>query len=378
MRSRTIAAALLLVAASVSAEITSPPSGNNQKASVTQYLGLVKVTIDYNSPRVHQPGTNTDRRGQIWGKLVPYGMAKGLGYGTCTDCPWRVGANENTKFTTSNDIMVEGQPLAAGSYSVHMIPAENDDWTLIFSKDANNWGSFFYDPSHDALRIKVKPSKSEYHEYLTFEFPDRQLDKATAAMKWEDLQVPFNISVDNISQLYVDQMRRELHGTRGFEAENWSNAAKYAIDNKIATAEALEWAKTAATPGFPGKENFNTLMVLADAQAANGMMAEAAKTRDKAMNSPSASTMDLHGYARSLMQKGQNQEAVSIFEMNAKKHPNEWPTNFGLARGYSAVGRYQDALKYAKLALAQAPDDNARKTITAGIAKLEAGKDMNK
>lgn len=226
MRNRVLAAAiLLLIAASVSAQFTAPPSGNNQKASVTQYLGLVKVTIDYSSPRVHQPLTNEDRRGKIWGKLVPYGMAKGLGYGTCTECPWRAGANENTMFTASHDIKVEGQPLRAGSYGLHIVPAENDDWTLIFSKDAMNWGSFFYDPSHDALRVKVKPSKSEYHEYLTYEFPDRQLDKATAMLKWEDVQVPFNISVDNIQRAYFEQMQTELRGDRGFDWSNWTAAA---------------------------------------------------------------------------------------------------------------------------------------------------------
>lgn len=374
---RLVAPILILIASSMAAEISSPPSGNNQKASVTQYLGIVKVTIDYSSPRVHQPATNEDRRGKIWGKLVPYGFQKTLNYGTCTECPWRAGANENTVFTTSNDIKVEGQPLPAGSYGLHIVPAENDDWTLIFSKDATNWGSFFYDPSHDALRVKVKPAKSEYHEYLTYEFPERQLDKATAALKWEDLQVPFTISVDNLPQLYFAQMKRELKGDRGFQWNNWAAAARYALDNKLEPETAFKLAQTAATPGFPGQENFQTLTLLADAQAANGLTADTAKTREKALNSPTASALDLHQYARQLQQQGKKDEALAVFELNAKKHPNEWPVNVGLARGYSAVGRYADALKYAKLALAQAPDDINKKNLAAGIEKLQAGKDMN-
>src|SRR5436305_11313276 len=111
--------------------ITLPPSGNNQHSSVTQSIGLVNVTIDYSSPRVVRNGE--DRRGKIYGKLVPYGMQKTLGYGTCTQCHWRAGANENTVFTTSHDIKIEGQPLAAGSYGLHMIPGESE-WTIIFSK----------------------------------------------------------------------------------------------------------------------------------------------------------------------------------------------------------------------------------------------------
>jgi len=371
----SILAVLLALNTGAQSSLTLPPDGENQHATVTQYLGLVQVTIDYNSPKVHNPRTGEDRRGKIWGTLVPYGMAKGLGYGTCTECPWRVGANQNTVFTTSNDIKVEGQPLAAGSYGMHMIPGQ-DEWTIIFSKNSTSWGSFFYDPADDALRVKVKPAKSDYHEYLTFEFPERKLDRATVAMKWEDLQVPFTVSVDNIASLYIDKIRRELKNADGFSWVNYNAAAHYAIDNKD-PKDALDWAKVAATTGFPGQENFTTLMTLADAQAANGMEADASKTRDKALNLASTTPIELHLYARSLLQKGKKQDALSVWQLNAKKHPNEWPVNVGLARGNSAMGNYKEALKYAKLALAQAPDDNNKKNLQSGIEKLEQGKDMN-
>jgi hypothetical protein len=371
----SILAVLLALNAGAQSSLTLPPDGENQKASVTQYLGLVKLTIDYNSPKVHQPRTGEDRRGKIWGTLVPYGMAKGLGYGTCTECPWRVGANENTVFTTSNDVKVEGQPLAAGSYGLHMIPGQ-DEWTIIFSKNSTSWGSFFYDPADDALRVKVKPAKSDYNEYLTFVFPERKLDRATVAMKWEDLQVPFTVSVDNIADLYIDKIRKQLKNAQGFSWVNYNAAARYAIDNKD-PKDALEWAKTAATSQFPGQENFTTLMTLADAQAANGLEADATRTRDKAMNLPGTTSIDLHQYARQLLQKGKKQDAFAVWQLNAKKHPNEWPVNVGLARGNSAVGNYKEALKYAKLALAQAPDDANKKNLQTGIEKLEQGKDMN-
>ena len=77
------------------------------------------------------------------------------------------------------------------------------------------------------------------------------------------------------------------------------------------------------------------------------------------------------------MAQGKKEEALKVFELNAKRHPNQWPVHVGLARGYSAVGRYKDALKHAKLALAQAPDDINKKTLADGIKKLEEGKDMN-
>src|SRR4051812_23996562 len=104
--------ALLAAAVPAAAQggLTLPPSGNNQYSSVTQGIGLVKVTLTYNSPHVHSP-TGEDRHGKIWGGLVPYGMAN-LGFGTCGDqCPWRGGANENTVFTTTHDVQVQGKYL---------------------------------------------------------------------------------------------------------------------------------------------------------------------------------------------------------------------------------------------------------------------------
>jgi len=89
-----------------------PPSGNNQKASVTQYIGPVRIDIEYSSPAVHGPD-GKDRRGQIWGKLVPYGLTD-LGFGNGKPAPWRAGANENTVFAVSNNVNIEGKTLPAG------------------------------------------------------------------------------------------------------------------------------------------------------------------------------------------------------------------------------------------------------------------------
>ncbi|HEY4642839.1 MAG TPA: DUF2911 domain-containing protein [Thermoanaerobaculia bacterium] len=369
-----LATILLLLAGTVSAQLTMPPDGGNQRSSVTQYLGLVKVTIDYNSPRVHNPHTGEDRRGKIWGKLVPYGLVD-LGFGTCKECPWRAGANENTVFTVSHDVKIEGRTLPAGTYGLHMIPNENE-WTIVFSKNSKSWGSFFYDPAEDALRVNVKPVKSEYHEWLTYEFPQRELDKATAELAWEDLAVPFTISVDNINDLYLAEIRNELRGEKGFQWQNWSWAARFALDNKD-VKEGLEWAKVAASPRFPGQLNFSTLSTLADLQAANGLEADAKKTRESALNHVTASAVDLHQYARQLLSKGKKEDAMAVWQLNAKRHPNEWPVNVGLARGNSALGKYDEALRYAKLALAQAPDEMNRGSLAEAVKKLESGKDMN-
>jgi len=365
------AAALAFAAATVlhAQSVTLPPDGNNPKASASLSIGLVDVSITYNSPKVTGPD-GSDRRGKIWGQLVPYGMAN-LGFGTCGDqCPWRAGANENTVFSVSHDVKIEGQPLSAGSYGLFMIPGQ-DEWTIIFSKNHTSWGSYFYDAAEDQLRVKVKPAASEYHHWLTYEFTDRGLDKATAALEWELLAVSWTITVDDAVGLYVENLRRELRTSPGFSWQGWEEAARFCLDRKVNMKEALTWAQNAvALPGI-GAESFRTLRTLADLQAANGLAAESVQTIDKALAHPTAGVIDLHQYGRQLLTQGDKEKALKVLELNAKRHPNVWPVNVGLARVYMAVGRTHDALKAAKAALLQAPDDVNKRNLTKMVQDLE-------
>lgn len=355
--------------------ITVPPSGDNQHSITTQYIGPILISVDYHSPNVHAPNGD-DRRGKIWGTLVPYGMAS-LGFGTCgKDCPWRGGANENTVFTVSHDVKVQGQPLKAGSYGLHFIPGENE-WTIIFSKNSTAWGSFFYDAKDDFLRVTAKPEKSEYHEWLTYEFTDRETDHATVALKWEDLQLPWTITVDNISDVYVDKISQELKNSPGFTWQNWDAAAQYCLTSKSHLDLGLQWAQKASSDPSVGQENFTTLSTLSQLQAANGKTAEAQTTLDRALNHPTAGPLDLHFFARSLIQQKKIDDAVKVFELNAKRHPGMWPTEVGLTRAYSAKGDYKEALKHANLAKQQAPDENSRKSVDTLISTLQQGKDVN-
>src|SRR5688572_11756984 len=323
MRKTTIASlalAALLAGSAAGQAISTPPSGDNQKSSVSQHIGVVEVTIDYSSPDVHAPD-GTDRRGKIWGTLVPMG-APDDPFGTCTECPWRAGANQNTVFTVSHDVKVEGQPLAAGSYGLFMEPG-TDEWTVIFSKNNASWGHYFYDAKEDALRVKVKPSKAEYNEWLTYEFTDRKPDKATVALKWEELQVPITISVDNATDLHLARIREELRNFQGFNWQNWRAAANFALQVKRPN-DALEFADAAVNRMFVGVENFQTLSMLAQAQEAAGKPAEATATRNKALSHHTAGPTDLHQYGRQLLGQGKKEDALKIFELNAKRHPNAW------------------------------------------------------
>lgn len=351
-----------------------PPSGDNQQATVSQRIGLVEIRISYSSPKVTAPD-GTDRKGKIWGELVPYGMAN-LGFGTCgSECPWRAGANENTVFSTSHAVKVEGKDLPAGTYGLHMIPGR-DEWTVIFSKNSTSWGSYFYDAKEDALRVQVKPQKSEYRHWLTYEFTERTPAKATVALAWENLAVPFTIVVENPDQIYLAEIRKELRSSSGFTYRGWEQAAEFCLQKKTNLAEGLKWAETAVSGPGIGREMFSTLRTLSQLQAANGQTAEAQKSMQRAVEHPTAGPIDLHMYGRQLQGEGKKEEALKVFELNAKKHPNAWPVNVGLARGYAGVGKKKEALKFARFALPQAPDDLNKKSIQRMIEQLEAGKDI--
>lgn len=161
-------------------------------ASVTQRIGVdTDITIDYSRPGV---------KGRvIWGELVPYGMAEGNKYSKGKPYPWRAGANENTTIEFNKDITINGHPLTSGKYSIHMIPSKTD-WTIIFNKKNDAWGSYAYDESLDALRITVKPVEAPHQEWLTFGFDELAGTSATAFMHWEKLRLPFKVAVAPVAK----------------------------------------------------------------------------------------------------------------------------------------------------------------------------------
>ncbi|HVG40814.1 MAG TPA: hypothetical protein VM888_04305, partial [Chitinophagaceae bacterium] len=92
---------------------------------------------------------------------------------------------------------------------------------------------------------------------------------------------------------------------------------------------------------------------------------------------PLASMAEVHQYGRQLLQQKKNKEALDIFKMNLAKNGNQFTPLMGVTRGYSAIGDYKNALKYAKQALAVAPNAQNKTFIEGAIKKLEEGKDIN-
>lgn len=340
--------------------LTLPPSGDNQFSSVTQGIGLVRVSVEYSSPNVHAPD-GKDRAGHIWGELVPYGLHD-LEYNDCKQCPWRGGANENTVFTVSHPVKIEGQPLPAGSYGLFFL-AGKDEWTVIFSKNHTSWGAFWYDPAEDQLRVTVKPIASEYHEWLTYEFTDRETDHATVALEWDRLQVPIRISVDDMPGVYVANLKEEFRNAQAFDWQNFREAAIFCLTSKSHLDQGLVWAQEAVSRPGNGVENVQTLGVLAELQLANGKKEEGEKTMARALARSDATPVDLHQLARFQQMQGNTELASRIYFANAKRFPNQWPVNVGVARAYVIAGDHKQAIASARKAIAQAPDEGNRKNL---------------
>ncbi|HEX7597785.1 MAG TPA: DUF2911 domain-containing protein [Polyangia bacterium] len=355
--------------------LTLPPSGNNQKASITQFIGPVRITIEYSSPAVHGPSGDQDRRGKIWGKLVPYGLSTDP-FGNGKPDPWRAGANENTVFEVSGDVAIEGQPLPKGRYGLHMIPGE-ETWTLIFSKDSEAWGSFFYDPSHDALRVTAKPHKGAYREWLTYDFTARRAEEATVEMQWEDLALPWTIKVPNMADVYIAHLRKELTTVPGFSYPGYLAAIGYCLQVGKNLDQALEWADAAIRMPYVGEANFGTLSAKARVLARLGREAEAKPVMQAALRSPGTTPAEIHQYGRQLLGEKKIDEAMQVFQFNAERNGDAWPVHVGLARGYAAKGDTKQALEHARKALPQAPDEQNRKILEAMIENLAKGAPVN-
>ena len=321
----------------------------SQPAEVSQRIGLTDITIKYHRPLIN------DRK--IWGALVPYGKV------------WRAGANENTTITFDDPVTIEGQPLPAGTYGLHMIP-NADEWTIIFSKNSTSWGSFTYDQAEDALRVNVKPQPAEMHNALTYDFDKLQPDSAVIELQWEKLAVPFKVSVD-VHDLVLASLKKQLRNLSQYTWLSWNDAATYLLTEKIALDQAL----TYANKSIENEDRYENELTKSRVLMALNRSDEAAVAQKKALDF--ATPLQVHLYARQLQTEKRNDEAFAIFRENAKKHPDQWFVHTGLARVYCAEGKFDDAVAEMKLASAAAPA--AQKSYLDGlISQLQAKQDINK
>ncbi len=358
---------LSVICYALQAQLTVPPNGGNRKATVGERIGITDVTIHYDRPGVK------GREGKIWGQLIAPGF-NDLGFGNTTQAPWRAGANENTTIEFSTDVKVEGQNLPAGKYGFS-IAYGPDECTLIFSKNSTSWGSFFYDPKEDVLRVKVKPQPiANSVEWLKYEFTNQTPNSAVISLMWEKLSIPFKVEVD-LNNTQLESFRKELRSDKGFSWEAWSQAAQWCIQNNTNLDQALLWADTAVSQNFGGDRNFTAWSTKAQVLDKLGRTDEANAIMKNAL--PYGSEFDVHQYGKELLQQKKTKEAYDVFKMNYDNHPNTFATNMGMARVNSAMGNFTEALKYAQAALPLAPNDVNKKAVEGMIEKLKQKQDIN-
>ena len=333
-----------------------PPDGNNQKSSVTQWIGLVEAKITYHSPNVVHPYSGKDRKGNIWGKVVPYQTKKEESKDVW-NLIWRAGANANTVFSISHDVLINGQKLAAGKYGLFMIARENE-WTIIFSKEFRSWGAFAYDKKEDVLRINVKPERDTSKQWLNYEFIEKENDKATVQMKWDTVKIPFQITVPNAKELYVERIRSDLKYGARWESSLLIKAVDFCIENKINLEEALTWANNAISYGFNGQKSFRHYNSKSEVLRLLGRKQEAEETFKEALKMLPPDATAIYWEGRMLIHMGLNEKAMLLFQHNKKLYPKQkFDVNLGLAHGYKALKYDQKTIKHLKLVLKHLPMD---------------------
>ena len=260
-----IAILIFTFSLSVFAQLNLPRE--SQRQSVSQTIGDTTVTIVYHRPSV--------KGREVWGNLVPY------------DEVWRTGANENTTFETTNDLKINGKTLPKGKYGLHTIPTKGE-WTIIFNKVNNEWGSFKYDAKQDALRVTAKPMNADFQETMSLGFENVKPTTADVVIAWEKVKVPFTIDVGDVNIRTLEEVRRQVAAAKADDFRTPAQGASWVLNSKMNLnyEEALKWIDVS----IKARETVGNLNTKARLLAALNRKDEAIVTMEKAIAMGKAAT----------------------------------------------------------------------------------------
>jgi len=298
----SVFAVLFLLSCAVSAFAQIEVPRPSQKASVMQRVGVTDITITYSRPGV--------KGRQIWGDPLPEQTAKGeatldnqntrpknapiVPYGHV----WRTGANEATQFVVTDDVLINGQKLAAGSYSLHTIPTK-DEWTIVFNGTANQWGSFDYDPAKDTLRVKVKPQwVNTSEEWLSYSFDPVGEDSAQVNIRWEKISVPFTVKVPDVAASTMVKLKNSVGNAKPDDWRTPMQAGNYLINNQNPAddAQGMAWLDQS----IKVKETFQNLSAKANALYKAGKKEEAVALGEQAVQRGKTDKVDTTNFEKRL------------------------------------------------------------------------------
>ncbi|HYV25162.1 MAG TPA: DUF2911 domain-containing protein [Pyrinomonadaceae bacterium] len=260
------------------------PIRPSQKAVVMQTIGVTDITITYSRPPVkgrpifadapadmeaRHPGEETldnQNERKPGEPIVPYNHV------------WRAGANEATMFQVSDDVLINGQPLKAGTYSLEAKPGK-DEWTIIFNNDPGQWGAFTYDAKKDALRVKTKPQAvADNQEWLVYTFDPVTENSAQVNLRWEKVSVPFTVEVKDVKAAWRKHADEMIAANPTNEVLPLQVANTYLNRDKNYD-EALKFVNQS----IKLKETFNNLSAKANILWAMGKKDEALAVADSAI-----------------------------------------------------------------------------------------------
>ncbi|PZF71924.1 DUF2911 domain-containing protein [Taibaiella soli] len=189
--------------------------------SMKQDFALGSITIDYSRPGV--------KNRVIFGDVVPFGKI------------WRTGANATTKITFTDDVKLEGNAVAAGTYGVYTIP-NKDSWEIMLYKDLTLGGNVAdYKPENEVLRFKVKPTAlATKVETFTIDIADMTSTAATIELMWDKTRVPISVTEE------IDtRITKNIQSALAADTRPYFQAASYYYDTNKDQKQALEWANKA-------------------------------------------------------------------------------------------------------------------------------------
>lgn len=340
----TLLLLIALVSFTAGSQQITTPRTPSPAASVSQTIGISKVTVNYSRPAV--------KGREVWGKLVPYGWNK-QGFGNNNSAPWRAGANENTTISLSHNARIEGKDVPAGEYGLFFVVNADNTGEVILSKDSRSWGSFWYVPEHDQMKSKIQLRDIPFTEMLTYEFIGSTKNSAELVLNWEKKQFPVKIEFA-VDDIVMANAVEELKGPTGFNWQGYTSAANYALQNKINYEQALKWADQAVTQN----NAFPTLNVKANLLRAMGKTEEADKIMNDAIAIATENELNQYGYQ--LMNNNQHDKAIEIFILNTKRNPKSANTWDSLGEGYATKGDKKNAIASFKKSLSMNPPPNVK------------------
>lgn len=245
MRRSILSLAILAVPFMGNAQDLPAPS---PESTVSQRIGLTDVRVTYSRP---------SKKGRaIFGDLVPYEQV------------WRTGANKATVLSTSGTLIINGEKLGAGNYSVFTIP-HKDSWEVIFNSNTELWGAFDRKPEEDVLHIKCVSHPCAVTETFTIGFENLKDDKADLTFTWDQTSAALPLEADSKGQAIANIERAVQDPTSDFRV--FARSASYYLERGLDAKRALEWAQKSVDMD---KKYWNTF-TLAKAQAATGDMKNA-------------------------------------------------------------------------------------------------------